>query len=111
MLYAKITPPAERIEQITPFSAATQSANYMSALARPYALGSDSVNFEVLFGNINFDENNQPTRFQNVLSSNLQLTGQQLQNWGTDDSFVLQQMALILGVTIDSYVNIPNDRN
>jgi hypothetical protein len=110
MLYAKITPVAERIEQITPFSAVTQSANYMSALARPYGLGSDSVNFEVIFGNITFDENNQPVRFQNVLSNNLKLTAEQLQSWGTDDSVVLQQIASILGITIDSYAIVPNDR-
>jgi hypothetical protein len=110
MLYAKITPAAEKIEQVTPFSSVTQTADYMSALARPYGLGSESVNFEILFGNITFDENNQPVRFQNVLSSNLRLTEQQLQNWGTDDSVVLQQIASILGVTIESYVTVDNER-
>jgi hypothetical protein len=110
MLYAKITPAAEKIEQVTPFSSVTQTADYMSALARPYGLGSESVNFEILFGNITFDENNQPVRFQNVLSSNLKLTAQQLQNWGTDDSVVLQQIASILGVTIESYVTVDNER-
>lgn len=110
MLYAKITPAAEKISQVTPFSAVTQTADYMSALARPYGLGSNSVNFEVLFGNITLDENNQPVKFQNVVSSNLTLSGDQLQSWGTDDSVVLQQIASILGVTIQSYVTLSNDR-
>lgn len=110
MIYAKITPAAERIVQITPFSAETQTADYMSALARPYGLGSTSVSFEVLFGNVILDENNQPKRFQNVVSSNLVLSGDQLQSWGTDDSVILQQIASILGITIQSYVTIVNDR-
>jgi hypothetical protein len=110
MLYAKISPAAEKLEQVTPFSAVTQTANYMSALARPYGLGADVVNFEVLFGNVTFDENNQPIRFRNVLSSSLKLTADQLQNWGIDDSVVLQQIALILGVSIESYTTVPNER-
>jgi len=110
MLYAKISPAAEKIEQVTPFSAVTVSADYMSALARPYALGSNSVNFEVLFGNVTFDEKNDPIRFQNVLSSNIKLTTEQLQSWGTDDSVVLQQITSILGVSILSYVTIDNER-
>jgi hypothetical protein len=108
MLYAKITPSAEKVIQTTPFSSTTITADYMSALARPYGLGANVVNFEVLFGNITFNENQQPISFQNVVSSQLILEGDQLQNWGIDDTIILQEMATILGLTIESFVTIVN---
>jgi dTDP-D-glucose 4,6-dehydratase len=108
MLYAKITPSAEKVIQTSPFSSTTITADYMSALARPYGLGSNIVNFEVLFGNVSFDENQQPISFQNVVSSQMTLEGSQLENWGIDDTVILQEMATILGLTIESFVTIVN---
>lgn len=108
MLYAKITPSAEKIVQTTPFSATTITADYMSALARPYGLGANVVNFEVLFGNVSFDENQQPISFQNVVSSQLVLQGTQLQNWGIDDSVILNEIATLMGVSIENIITIEN---
>jgi hypothetical protein len=110
MLFAKVNPPAESIQQITPFSAVTNYASFMSAYARPYALGTTKVNFEVVFGNIKFDDQNNPVGFQNMISSNLQLTGAQIESWGTDDSVVLQEIATLMGVNIEEYVSVPDNQ-
>lgn len=50
MLYGKINPPATSVEQTTPFSAITKTADLMVVIARPYALGATNVNFQVSFG-------------------------------------------------------------
>lgn len=110
MLFAKISPAAQKIIQTTPFESTTQTADYMSALARPYALGSNKVNFEVIYSNVIFDENQNPIKYENLTSNVLSLEGSQLQGWGTDDSYILQQIASILNITIQSYVNVPDGR-
>lgn len=110
MLFAKISPVAQKIVQTTPFESTTQTADYMSALARPYSLGANKVNFEVIYSNITFDENQNPLKYDSLISNMISLEGDQLQGWGSDDSFILQQLATILGVTIQSYVNVPDGR-
>lgn len=110
MLFAKISPVAQKVIQTTPFESTTQTADHMSALARPYSLGSNKVNFEVIYSNIILDENQNPVRFETVTSNMITLEGDQLQGWGSDDSYVLQQLASILNVTIQSYVTLPDGR-
>ena len=51
MLYAKINPAATYTVQVSPFSATTTQCSYMTAYARPYALGAEQTNFQVQFGN------------------------------------------------------------
>ena len=50
MLYAKINPAATYTNQVSPFSATTTQCNYMTAYARPYAVGAEQTNFQVQFG-------------------------------------------------------------
>lgn len=110
MLFAKISPVAQKVVQTTPFESSTITADHMSALARPYGLGTNKVNFEVIYSNIVSDENQNPVRYETVTSSMITLEGAQLQGWGSDDSFILQQLATILNVTIQSYVTVPDGR-
>jgi hypothetical protein len=98
MLYAQITPAAEKTTQVTPFSAITESADLMYAVARPYTLGTTKVNFQVTFGNGTIT-NGKVSNFQELLSSNINLSGDELSNWGTDDSVVLSTIATKLGTT------------
>ena len=46
MLISKINPPAVKSIEITPFSSTTTNLNYMTAIARPYAPGASSTNFQ-----------------------------------------------------------------
>lgn len=98
MMYSQITPAAEKTTQVTPFSAITESANLMSAVARPYILGATKVNFQVTFGNGTITDN-QVSNFAELLSTNVILTSDELSNWGTDDSVVLEAIATKLGAT------------
>ncbi len=106
MLFAKISPQAQLISQANPFSSTTKNVEYMSAIARPYAIGAEVVNFEVLFGDIIFDENEVPVSFQNVITSNVSLNSTQLAGWGVDDSYILTQIAALMPTTVVSYVTI-----
>jgi hypothetical protein len=111
MLYAQITPAAEKTTQVTPFSAITESADLMFAVARPYTLGATRVNFQVTFGNGTI-ANNQVSNFVELLSSNVTLTSGELSNWGTDDSVVLSTIAAKLGTTsIGIYTSSPQQGN
>ena len=100
MIFAKINPPASKIEQTNPFSATTITADTITALARPYRLGSESVRFEVQFGTVTLDSNNVVTNFKHVMSLESILNDAQLNGWGTDDSVVLHAIAANLGANI-----------
>jgi hypothetical protein len=106
MLFAQISPQAEIITQINPFSSITTNCEYMGVLARPYVLGTESVNFELQFGNIVFTGMMDPTSFIYVRSSNIVLSGNQLTNWGIDDTYIIEEIAGILGISVLSYVEI-----
>jgi hypothetical protein len=106
MLFAKISPQAQLITQATPFSSTTKNVEYMSAIARPYAIGAEVVNFEVLFGDMVFDENQNPISFQNVITSNVTLNSTQLSGWGVDDSYILTQISSLMDTSVVSYVTI-----
>jgi len=106
MLLAKISPAAKQIVQTSPFESSEVTAEYMSALARPYALGASKVNFEVVFGNLvespkpGSEETSQ--QFVRVTSSQVELVGEELASWGTDDSVVLDAIAAKLGTSVVS---------
>jgi hypothetical protein len=106
MLLAKISPAAKQIVQTSPFESSEVTAEYMSALARPYALGASKVNFEVVFGNL--VESPKPgseevaQQLVRVTNANVQLEGEELASWGTDDSVVLSAIAAKLGTSVVS---------
>lgn len=113
MLLAKISPAAKQIVQTSPFESSEVTAEYMSALARPYALGASKVNFEVVFGNL--VESPKPgseelvQQFVRVTSSSVVLEGEELASWGTDDLVVLNAIAAKLGTSIVSTLVVENE--
>lgn len=111
MLYLQITPAAEKTTQVTPFSAITESADLMFAVARPYTLGASRVNFQVTFGNGTITDG-KVSNFQELLSSNVVLNSEEISNWGTDDSVILGAIATKLGTTsIGVYTSSSQDGN
>jgi hypothetical protein len=103
MLVAKITPPAKKVIEVSPFSSTTEELNYMTAIARPYVPGSESTNFQVQFGSLNSNEN---TRFSSQLNSQLNLTSEELSNWGTNDEVLLEIIANKLGVDVIEIIEV-----
>jgi len=110
MLLAKISPSAVIVSQTSPFEHTETAASYMTAVANQYILDGESTNFNVLFGNLSApvpDEEPQPQPFVLLYSYPLVLTAEQLANWGTDDSELLQIIAEQIGTTILEFLNIP----
>ncbi len=110
MLYGKITPAANIIQQNTPFSSTTITADYMSAIARPYAPGASVTNFEVVFGSVVNDDQGAPVSFQRLFNSSVSLTAAELANWGTNDEILLTEVGTKIGCTVSNFVTL-NQQN
>ena len=108
MLVAKINPSASFAKQENPFSATTVSADSITVLARPYLLGANEVNFEVVFGNVTpavaaaEGVEAKPAQFQQVANHMVTLTKEELANWGTDDAAAMEAVATKLGASVVS---------
>lgn len=105
MLYAKINPTAKVYVQTNPFSGSEVNCDHMTALARPYAVGSTQTNFEVSYGTITI-ENNVPIKFNKMTSSSVTMTSAELSTWGTDDTILLTLIATKLGITASDFITI-----
>lgn len=109
MLYGKITPEATFVTQVTPFETSSVNAGYITALARPYGLGSKKINFEVIFGNVTQSEDGSQ-KFERVSSYMVKFNDLELSTWGTDDSVVLTKIGEKLNTTITEIITINDDR-
>lgn len=99
MLYGKINPPAVSVVQVTPFSSTTITADLMVVIARPYALGSTNVNFQVTFGNGEIS-GDTITSFENIINSNIILGQEQIKSWGLDDTVIMNEIAKDMGTQV-----------
>lgn len=98
MLLGKLETPATKVYQSGPFSTTAASAEYIVVSTQKYVIGSSDVNFELRFGNI-ITENNEE-RFDILLRENVKMTSDELSTWGTDDSVLLDLIATKLGTSI-----------
>jgi len=108
MIFAQIDPVASITNQSDPFHTTTVTGSYMSAIARPYYLGADLVNFQVTYGNCTLDEGGSVTAFQTVFNNSCILSGSAIENWGIDDSVILSEIAIQQGTTIVAVVSGSN---
>ena len=118
MLLARISPNATFTKQESPFQSTSIEAHHMTALARPYQLGGAQTGFEVVFGNytpevvaVEASEGveavkAQPAKFEQVSSSRVELTKEELASWGTDDNVVLEALAAKLGTTCTEFTTL-----
>jgi hypothetical protein len=110
MLYAKINPKASFVKQEGPFTApVTVEAEYLTALARPYAAGASQTNFEVQFSSAVLNEEGVVISINQVANSSVILTAEELANWGIDDSVLLEAIATKLGTTVQSTIELENN--
>ena len=113
MLLAKISPAATFTSQDGPFAQPTiVTAEYLTALARPYVAGAAQTNFEIMFGSytpavVGVEASEgveavqaQRAHFERVQSSQTVLTAEELSAWGTDDSVLLDAIASKLGTSV-----------
>jgi len=107
MLIAKINPAATFTSQDGPFAQPTIiTADYLTALARPYVAGASKTNFEIQFGTYTPAVEGEPAKFNRVQSSQLVLTSQELASWGEDDSALLEAVASKLGTSVVETVDV-----
>lgn len=111
MLLAKINPAATFTSQDGPFAQPTIiTAEYLTALARPYVAGADKTNFEIQFGNYVPAIDGQPAKFNRVQSSQLVLSAEELASWGTDDAVLLDAVASKLGTAVVETVEVEGNQ-
>jgi hypothetical protein len=102
MLVAKINPVVKLAKQDDLFNVSSVEADTIIVAARPYVLGSKDVNFEVLFGNVGNSEETGEKQFISLNSQQVVLTAEEIGEWGTDDTIVLNAIATKLGTSIES---------
>jgi len=107
MLFGKISPQAVIPQMITPFQQTELVANYITASAEPYILGTNVVNFHVRYGNFNYNEENVPVSFETLHQVFISLSGEAIEDWGTDDTTILTALATEQGTTITEFENWP----
>jgi len=107
MIFAKINPPISLVQQTNLFNqnVTFTTGSYMTVVATSYALGSDSTQFRVFYGDCEFDEAGFVNEFKMVHSQTTTLSGETIQNWDTDDTVILDAIADENGVNITSLVS------
>lgn len=105
MIFGKINPAAQIVKQTAPFEQQTIIAEWITAIARPYILGSTSVSFQVNYGNLITDPQGDVTGFNSLFNDSAVLTSAVISNWGTDDAFILNAIAEQKGTTVTETIN------
>jgi hypothetical protein len=102
MLLGKLATPAQKVVQNGAFSTTIINAEYMVVSTQRYVIGEEKTLFELRFGNV-ITENGQE-RFDIVLRQDLEMTAEELANWGTDDAVLLDIIAAKLGASVTEKV-------
>jgi len=104
MLFAKINPVAEIPEMESPFQYDVKQADYLTAVASPYRLGSTKVNFSLIYGSATFNEEGQMETFTRMLDGNITLTSPDIEEWGIDDSVILGTICEKVGTAAVEFI-------
>ena len=106
MIFGQIDPVIALAQQTDLFDQTTNyvTGSYVTAVANQYALGTNQVNFRVMYGNCTF-ESGSVTNFQTVYATNIVLSGSTITTWGEDDSIILDAIAAEQGTSIVSIVS------
>lgn len=107
MIFAKINPPLSLVDQTNVFSqnVTFRTGDYMSAVASPFRLGDDEVEFEVVFGSCKFNEEREVQDFDVYHREQIKLSGEIIQSWGEDDNVILTAIAAERGLSIEAVVS------
>lgn len=110
MLFGKISPQAVIPQMVTPFQQTEIVAEYITAIATPYILGANIVDFKVMYGNPVYNSENIVIHYDIIYETYVKLSGQAIEDWGTDDTTVLASIAAVEGTTITQFENwFPNN--
>jgi hypothetical protein len=106
MIFGQINPVISLAQQSDLFDQTTNyvTGSYMTAVANQYPLGTNQVNFRVMYGNCTF-ESGSVVSFQTVYATNLVLSGSTITTWGEDDSVILDAIATAQGTEVIAVVS------
>jgi hypothetical protein len=105
MIFGKINPVASVAVQNGPFATTTITGSYMAAIARPYVLGADKVDFQVTYGEVTLNESGSVVNYNSVFNTSIVLSGSVISSWGTDDVAMLSIIADEVGTTVERVVS------
>lgn len=105
MIIAEITPTAQQITQITPFSSETINLTHMSVTCGDYIPGSDTNVFKAQFGVPKVNNDGDMVNITRGGFEGVVLTQSELSTWGVNDESLLTIVANKLGLTILSFTN------
>lgn len=106
MLIAKLKEPLEKIYQGPGISTITATCEYIAVSAENYEMNSSSTHFYYKIGKIEFDNENNPIKFEAIIRGYIDLTAEELIDWGTDDYFAIKAVANKLGVELNEEIKI-----
>lgn len=104
MIFAKINPVATVPVQEGPFIVNSITGSYLTATANQYPLGANKVNFRIVYGECVIEEGTV-VGFNQVYGDFVELSGSEVENWGTDDSYVLNIIAQKQGTSVVEIVS------
>jgi hypothetical protein len=106
-IFGKINPVVSMVEQTSLFNPSPTyiTGDYITAVANPYVLGTNQVNFRISYGNCAFDNEGNVVSFQSIHSDNITLSGEVISTWGEDDSVILEAIATQQGTTVTQIVS------
>jgi hypothetical protein len=103
MLYAKFTPGISFNQSKDPFTPQNITLEFMTATAVGYQLGATSTRFNVYFGTATIDGNGKISEFSRRVVKLIDVSGSVLDNWGTDDTTILNYLAGEFNLTVSQY--------
>lgn len=103
MIIAEITPTAQQIITITPFSSETVSLTHMIVWCRDYTPGSDDNIFTTQFGVPKYNSEGDMTDITIGAQQEVPLTQSELSTWGANDESLYTIVANKLNLTITSF--------
>lgn len=110
MLYAKISPAAQVVTQDGPFNTTVQTADLVTATAQDYTMGISKMNFILTFGSPVYDKDEKLLGIKPLVGDTLTLTKEELADWGTDDSYILNLAAQKKNFTILEFIKVEIDQ-
>jgi hypothetical protein len=113
VIFGKINPVIQIAEQTSLFNPTPsfKTGEYMTAVANPYILGTNEVDFRVIYGNCVFNDLGEVVQFVSIYTDQVTLSGDVISTWGVDDSVILNAIALKQGTSVVQIVlgNIANN--
>jgi hypothetical protein len=109
MIIAKLTQPYTRTYYGDGFSTTTISGSYLVATTQYYVLGAPTSSFLCRIGGLETESgpDNVPVlRFKDFIRQGINLTSEELSNWGTDDTACLEAIATKLELEVEEYLDL-----